>query len=720
LNRHLVTATLLVVALLSSPAEAAPANAAAPAFRPTAADEREPLEQLLQRGVDAAARRDWDAAIRYYSAAHHVAPANAESLFDLGLANSQVAGRELPAIAWFNAYIAASPTDSRIPAIRQQIVRLREAATAHAVRLLELADKAVVPLPPGDRWLPAVTLAGTAARLGDSDRMLRSLTRWRVDAAQSLEKEYFGTSMFLQYFAQVVDPVGPDSAVLPKALDWETGQLAAALQGGAGKPKVFDNDVPTILSALIVADAKLGRIEDANRFLTQLRNKVKPGDDPDAIVGLVQADIALTKETDARTDLATWRRRAEANRYWSGAHGDVIVGAWVGMHERKEAKDVIDFTHARVTALHASAPPAGTPNSTVRDRYVASLEEAASAEHDAITIMKMNIQLGDISAASDALGEAWRALRTAQAAILQYSRSAPRDHHPLDEANVVDDFCKATLELGRALQQAGEQAELGALTSAAFSRARIEAQEETKDPALRPLPNYSAQQPFMFDRGYLRAYALERRLRQLIELLALNDDIAGPEHATQLQFLHDQALAIHSTGAESSVLFDLAELKLSKLGDRAAQADVLAAVRDVQECHVASSYGCFFGRQAGLLLFLPDGEKLFRQHLRDVEGSEVWKGISSSFATDTARHYEHLLRHYAAGRQIGALTQLADTDRARAWASLAEWGLSDTPFLGEGEMNASLLTVDGSLAWSYLNDWSKMTMDQLALVSGGR
>lgn len=94
------------------------ANAPTPAPLPPAAQE------ALNNGIIAARVPDYLLAIRYFEEARKLAPAAPIIHLNLGLAESRIGGRELRAIAWFGAYLAANPDAANAAAVREQIAVL--------------------------------------------------------------------------------------------------------------------------------------------------------------------------------------------------------------------------------------------------------------------------------------------------------------------------------------------------------------------------------------------------------------------------------------------------------------------------------------------------------------------------------------------------------------------------------------------------------------------
>lgn len=78
-------------------------------------------QEAVEKGVFAAQQQEYPLAIRYFQNARKIAPASPMLLFNLGLAESKITGRELRAMTWFGAYLSASPDADNVAAIQRQI-----------------------------------------------------------------------------------------------------------------------------------------------------------------------------------------------------------------------------------------------------------------------------------------------------------------------------------------------------------------------------------------------------------------------------------------------------------------------------------------------------------------------------------------------------------------------------------------------------------------------
>lgn len=98
-------------------------------------------QQALDKGILAAKVPDYLLAIRYFEEARKIVPAAPITYLNLGLAESRVPGRELRAIAWFGAYLAAYPTAPNAAAVKEQIAVLDVKNQSNVSRLIKSMER---------------------------------------------------------------------------------------------------------------------------------------------------------------------------------------------------------------------------------------------------------------------------------------------------------------------------------------------------------------------------------------------------------------------------------------------------------------------------------------------------------------------------------------------------------------------------------------------------
>ncbi len=129
----------------------------------------------MQDGLTAARLPDYPLAIRYFEEARKLAPDAPEIYFNLGLAESKIPGRELRAIAWFCAYLAANPSAPNATAIKQQITTLDVTNQSNVLRLLKTSQDATDQVSGQYHVIGLKAVASRWADLGDFTAALNTV-----------------------------------------------------------------------------------------------------------------------------------------------------------------------------------------------------------------------------------------------------------------------------------------------------------------------------------------------------------------------------------------------------------------------------------------------------------------------------------------------------------------------------------------------------------------
>ena len=128
---HSFRLTILLACVSLAQPFAALAQTNTPAPLPLAAQE------ALNKGILAAKLPDYLLAIRFFEEARKAAPQAAIIYLNMGLAESKIPGRELRAIAWFGAYLAANPGAPNATAVKEQIAMLDVKNQSNVSRLIQ-------------------------------------------------------------------------------------------------------------------------------------------------------------------------------------------------------------------------------------------------------------------------------------------------------------------------------------------------------------------------------------------------------------------------------------------------------------------------------------------------------------------------------------------------------------------------------------------------------
>src|ERR1700686_1711805 len=172
------------------------------------------VQEVLNNGVIAAKQRDYLLAIRLFQDARKIAPDASEIYYNLGLAESKIPGRELRAIAWFSAYLAANPNAPNAAAVNDFVAGLHIKNQGNLNRLITIVQDAAGKADRGSSdefnaykvpalWAEAGDLAA-ALKTADLLKSQRSLAQEEIAEVQSSAGDFAGA---LKTAALIQDPV---------------------------------------------------------------------------------------------------------------------------------------------------------------------------------------------------------------------------------------------------------------------------------------------------------------------------------------------------------------------------------------------------------------------------------------------------------------------------------------------------------------------------------
>ncbi|MCU1287429.1 MAG: hypothetical protein JWO13_3779 [Acidobacteriales bacterium] len=131
-------------------------------------------QEALNKGILAARVPDYLLALRYFEDARKLAPEAPVVFLNMGVAESKMPGRELRAIAWFAAYLAASPDAANAPAVKSQIDVLHVKSQSNLSRLIKSVQGVVDQIPAQQRDSYSAQVPLLWALAGDNAAALRT------------------------------------------------------------------------------------------------------------------------------------------------------------------------------------------------------------------------------------------------------------------------------------------------------------------------------------------------------------------------------------------------------------------------------------------------------------------------------------------------------------------------------------------------------------------
>jgi hypothetical protein len=230
-------------------------------------------QEAVHKGVIAAKQQDYLLAIRFFQDARKAAPDAPEIYYDLGLAESKIPGRELRAIAWFGAYLAANPNAPNAPAVNDEIAALDVRIQSDLVRLLKIAQD----LAQRDDERDVSRLAVVWAKAGDIPSAVKT--------ADLIQDEFMRTWVWINVATALVQ------------LDNLAGaqEIAARIRSSSASAK----EEPLFLIAK--AQAQAGNIVGAKAAIDLI-----------FFVAKAQAQAGNTVGAEAATNLIFWIAAAQA------------------------------------------------------------------------------------------------------------------------------------------------------------------------------------------------------------------------------------------------------------------------------------------------------------------------------------------------------------------------------------------------------------------------
>jgi tetratricopeptide (TPR) repeat protein len=119
------------------------ACAALPAFAQLSPE----AQRAIAWGKEAAQNKNYELAISFFKMAQAAAPNAPEIYGYLGLTESKISGRELRAIAWYGAYLAANPRAGNAAAVNNAIAELMKTSENNISLLMKTWETAVASMP---------------------------------------------------------------------------------------------------------------------------------------------------------------------------------------------------------------------------------------------------------------------------------------------------------------------------------------------------------------------------------------------------------------------------------------------------------------------------------------------------------------------------------------------------------------------------------------------
>ncbi len=361
-------------------ASAAPVFATAQTSDPAAAEAPLPpaAQSAQDKGLTAAKQQGWLVAIRYFDVARSAALGSAAPLYNLGLAEAQLPGRELRAVAWFDAYLALSPNAANAAAVRQEMSELNIRGEGEVAKLIEVLKSFASQMPPPDYYGPP-GIAALLTKSGD------------VEAAEQFTQSYADKDMRIYGGRGIVEGLVrlnriPDAVQRLDQLPDGYGQtgfdaiLNAQLAAGAyADAKAFAQRRPAYYQldehlSLVEAAYKVGAHDDVAPILSEARALIDKESLPDIreneLARFAAAEYHTGRRDDAETLLGQVKNYAEnySGKDKNGHKMYVLVGLSASenrmdrrsealglMREALAARDAAKYAHEEEMGITGNA-----------------------------------------------------------------------------------------------------------------------------------------------------------------------------------------------------------------------------------------------------------------------------------------------------------------------------------------------------------------------------
>jgi tetratricopeptide (TPR) repeat protein len=353
-------------------------------------------QAALKKGLAAANEQQWEMAIQNFQDARKIAPDAPEIYYDLGLAESKIPGRELRAVAWFGAYLAATPNAPNTAAVRDLISELQTKSQGNVDRLIKATEVA-------DSLLPDTPIKHNGGILGnltnkpDQDRM-QSL----YDVANLWASA--GNSANAVKAAHRIGQAGyneTNSLSQIVAAQASAGHIADAIETASSFDDV--NESKTAKLAIAAAQAKAGDLEGARATL--LAAQQRAGKEKSAyMLNALGVDIARAQASIG--DISGARKTAEMMP-------SPVAKTWAYLAMAEAQIKAGDFAAAQAT-LAIAQKAADMWNSLKAEQKKARCNCQLSEPQDQSTLAFLELRIGQMLADTGDLSGARSALRIAQ------------------------------------------------------------------------------------------------------------------------------------------------------------------------------------------------------------------------------------------------------------------------------------------------------------------
>jgi len=268
-------------------------------------------QEAFDKGIMAAREQGFLVAIRYLQDSRKIAPQAPQIFRSLGAVESKIPGRELRAIAWYGAYLAALPNAPDAAEVKKEIVRLEVKSEINTSALISSVRDAASLVPIGKGAWPynLSNMAKLWAEVGDTAQALKT--------ASLIGDEVFRCSTLSQ-IAGAQAKAGDIAGALKTAdLIWRADYKSQA-QSAIAEVQIYAGDIAGAKKTLVSALKTANLIEG------------EASSEPQSTIAKAQAeagDIAGAQKTAGLIQVQHYRSSANLYIATAQANSGDIAGA---------------------------------------------------------------------------------------------------------------------------------------------------------------------------------------------------------------------------------------------------------------------------------------------------------------------------------------------------------------------------------------------------------
>ncbi len=300
-------------------------------------------QEAVKNGILAAKQQEWQIAIEKFQHARQLAPKAPEIYGYLGLVESKVPGRELRAVAWFGAYLAAIRHPDNEAAVKEEIATLQIKSEANIDRILKAAENAAHQIPTkkdsyinvsgkkislhdgaSDRKGGLARVAKIYARTGNDKEAMRIITASNIDLNTTIN--YGVVGWLIEYGGE--DGIAGARTLLARAEKFLQKNYASSIHGMIAEKEAENGYIDAAWQDANAISDVVGTSTAGNKInvlIAIARAQYKAGKRADSWKTLLQAkDYSLKMKPEERTGIYSSLTSAQAEVEDIGSAKDTL------------------------------------------------------------------------------------------------------------------------------------------------------------------------------------------------------------------------------------------------------------------------------------------------------------------------------------------------------------------------------------------------------------